>query len=112
MARGLGLHGCDRLLCCIVQVGRCDDGHAAVLHDLLPHLHVRSLQPHHQGNLQVELLRGRDDSRGDDVALHDAAEDVDEDGLDVVVHGEDLEGLDDLLLLGGAPDVEEVRGGA
>ena len=44
----------------------------------------------------AHLLGRVDDAAGDHVALHDAAEDVDEDGLDLLVAGQDLEGLDDL----------------
>lgn len=41
----------------------------------------------------------------DDVALHDAAEDVDQDGLDARVGGDDLEGGRDLGSLGGATNL-------
>ena len=96
----------------VVEIRGGDDGHARRFEDIVPGLDVRSLETDDERNLEIDLFGRGDDARGDDVALHDAAKDVDEDGLDVVVHGEDLEGLDDLLLLGGAADVEEVRGGA
>ena len=50
-----------------------------------------------------------DHALGDDVALHDAAEDVDQDALHVGIGGDDLERRRDLLLVGAAADVEEVR---
>jgi hypothetical protein len=43
------------------------------------------------------------------VAAQDAAEDVDEDGLDVLVGHQDAERVLDLLRAGAAADVEEVR---
>ncbi len=46
---------------------------------------------------------------GDHVALHDAAEDVDQDRLHVRVGEDDLEGRRHLLGGGAAADVEEVR---
>ena len=61
------------------------------------------------GTLQADLLDRGDDAFGDDVAAHDAAEDVDQDALDVRVGGDDLEGRRHLLLRGAAADVEEVR---
>ena len=44
---------------------------------------ARTLQSHDHGNLEGKLLRRFDDSLRDDVTTHDAAEDVDEDGLDL-----------------------------
>src|SRR6202020_2494709 len=46
---------------------------------------------------------------GNHIALHDAAEDVDQDALHVRIGGDDLEGGRDLFLAGAAADVEEVR---
>src|SRR3546814_1208948 len=46
---------------------------------------------------------------GDDVAAHDAAEDVHQDAFDVGVREDDLEGRGDALLGGAAADVQEVR---
>ncbi len=87
------------------------DGEAALGQDLPTQLHVRPLEPHDQRHPQAELLGRGDDAGGDDVALHDAAEDVDEDGLHLGALQDDLEGLGDLLLVGAAADVEEVRRG-
>ncbi len=43
------------------------------------------LKPDDDRKRKVELLGGVDDALGDNVALHDASEDVDEDGLDLGV---------------------------
>ena len=53
-----------------------------------------------------------DHARGDDVALHDAAEDVDQDRLQLRVLQHDLERLGHLLGRGAAAHVEEVGGRA
>src|SRR5690606_27450772 len=60
-------------------------------------------------DLEAQLLGSRDDAVRDDVALHDAAEDVHEDALNSLRLEDDLEGLRDGLLRGAAADVEEVR---
>ena len=53
--------------------------------------------------------RGRfDDPLGNDVAAHDAAEDVDEDPLDVRILQNDLEGLRHFFPGGPAPHVQEI----
>ena len=62
------------------------------------------------GMAMCDLARGGDDAVGDHVAVHDAAEDVDQDALHLRVAEDDLEGRGDLLLGGAAADVEEVRG--
>src|SRR5215203_5001229 len=53
------------------------------------------------------FLGGSDDAFGDRVALHDPAEDVDEDALHRRIGEDDLECRGDLLGGGAAPDVEE-----
>ena len=56
----------------------------------------------------MDILGGGNDARSDGVALHDAAEDVDQDALDLGILEHDLEGFGDLLGAGAAADVEEV----
>ncbi len=65
-------------------------------------------EPHDEGHPEPELLGGGDDAGGDDVAAHDAAEDVDEDALHLGALEDDLERRLDLLLGGAAAHVEEV----
>ncbi len=52
---------------------------------LLAELDVGAFEPHDQRHLEPDLLDRRDHAGGDGVALHDAAEDVDEDPLHVGV---------------------------
>ena len=56
----------------------------------------------------MDLVGGVDDPLGDDVAAHDAAEDIDEDPLDIRVLEDDLEGFGDLFAAGAAANIEEV----
>src|SRR5690606_16501078 len=56
----------------------------------------------------VHFLDRGDDALGDHVAAHDAAEDVDEDRLHVLVRQDQLERLGHALLVGAAAHVQEV----
>ena len=56
----------------------------------------------------AHFLHRRDHALGDDVAAHDAANDVDENAFHVRIGGDDLERRGDLVLGGAAADVEEV----
>src|SRR5512142_567834 len=78
--------------------------------DLLPFVDVRPLEADDDGDLEPHLLHRGHDAVGDDVAAHDAAEDVDEDRADVLVREDDPERVLDLLLVRSAAHVEEVRG--
>ncbi len=62
------------------------------------------------GTRDGHLARSRHDAFGDDVATHDAAEDVDQDALHRRVGEDDLERRLHLFLGGAAADVEEVGG--
>ena len=78
--------------------------------DLLAEIDVGAFEAHHQRHLEADLLHRGDHALGDHVALHDAAEDVDQDALHLRIGGDDLERRRDLFLGGAAADVEEVRG--
>src|SRR5690606_4675431 len=69
-----------------------------------------ALEAHDERNLETDIPDGGDHAFGDDVALHDAAEDVDEDALHRRIRRDDLEGGRHLLLARTAADVEEVGG--
>src|SRR5690606_8847118 len=93
----------------VLHVRGADDVEAGLVDDPLAELGVRALEPHDERHLEAHLLDGRDDAVRDRVALHDAAEDVDEDPPDVWVTSDDLECRRDVLLGGAAADIEEVR---
>ena len=61
------------------------------------------------GTCSPTSLTAADHALGDHVALHDAAEDVDQNPLHLRIRGDDLERGRHLLLGGAAADVEEVR---
>mmetsp|Transcript_26258 Transcript_26258/g.77645 ORF Transcript_26258/g.77645 Transcript_26258/m.77645 type:complete len:434 (+) Transcript_26258:483-1784(+) len=104
------LNGRHGLLRRVVQIFGGNELQSAVLQQLLPDLHVGPLQPHHDGNLQIQRLGCLDDALGDNVALHDAAKDIHQNRLDGGIGRDDLEGV--LHLLGGrsAPHVQEIGG--
>jgi hypothetical protein len=76
---------CTILVGGVVQAGGRDDVQAALVEHLLAELDVGALEADDQGDLEADLLDRRDDAGGDRVALHDAAEDVDQDALHVGV---------------------------
>jgi len=106
--RGLGgFHGLGGGVC---EVGGGDDGEAAFEEHFAAEFYVGAFEADDEGDAEFDGLGGVDDALGDDVAFHDAAEDVDEDGLDFGVGAEDAEGFADLFFFGAAADVEEVGG--
>src|SRR4051812_9668610 len=76
-----GLDRRDDLLRAVEHVLGGLDRKPAVSEDLFAELHVGALEAHDERHLETEILRRRDDAFGDDVALHDPAEDVHEDAL-------------------------------
>src|SRR6185312_11741449 len=68
-----------------------------------------AFETNHQRDIEADLLHRGDDAVGNDVAFHDAAENVDQDALHVRIRGDDLEGCRDLVLGGAAADIEKVR---
>src|SRR5262245_61267645 len=72
-------------------VGR-EDRETRLGEDLLAEADIGALEAHHQRDMEADLARRGDDALGDDVAAHDAAEDVDEDALDIGIGEDELEG--------------------
>src|SRR5579885_726464 len=81
---------------------------SGVLQNLLALLDVGAFHAHHQRHLEIDLLGCLDHALGQHVAAHDAAEDVDQHGLDAAVGEQDAEGRRHLLGVGAAADVEKV----
>ena len=73
------------------------DREAAVGERFLASGDVVSLEADDQWNADVYFARGRDDAVGDDVTVHDAAEDIDENAADVWIAQDDLKGGRDLF---------------
>ena len=70
---------------------------------------IGAFEPHHERHADLHLAHGFNDPLGDDVATHDAAEDVDQNAFHVGIGEDDLEGFGDPLLRGAAADIEEIR---
>src|SRR6476646_8103474 len=100
-------HGFHDFLRGIVEIVGRQHVEAAFADDLLAGIDIGPLQPHYQRHLEADFLHRGDHALGDDVAFHDAAEDVDQDALHVGIGGDDLECRGNLGLVGAAADIEE-----
>lgn len=99
-----------RLLSGILEVIDGEDLQTGIADEAVGLGHVGTLETGNDGNLEVKSLNRVDETVGNEIAADDTAEDVDEDGGDLGVAGDELEGL--LNGLGGSTttDVEEVGG--
>src|SRR5665811_139704 len=79
------------------------------LYDLPAFDIVGSVEAHHDGHVDAHPFYGGEHAPSDFVATGDAAEDVEEDHLDLGIGGYDLKGAHDLVGLGSPSHVEEVR---
>jgi hypothetical protein len=96
----------------VLQVVDAEDLEAALVDQLLRGFHVGALETGDDGDAEVHGLGDGDQALGDVVAADDTAEDVDEDGGDLGVGGDEVEGALDGLGGGSTADVEEVSGRA
>lgn len=71
-------------------------------------LSIGTLQPCNDGYPQVHRLNNGDQTFGNSIATHDTTEDVDKDGSDLGVRGDELESLLDGLGGGTSTNVQEV----
>src|SRR5690349_20184865 len=81
----LALYRRDDFLRRVRHVRSRDDRQTGIGEYLLAEIDVGAFEAHDERHLEAHLPRGRDHAFGDHVALHDAAEDVDEDRLEVRV---------------------------
>ena len=98
----------DNFLRRIAQVVGRYDGQAAIGQDVLALLHIGTFKANHERHGQVHFLCRSNDTVGNDVALHDAAEDVDQYALYGGVLQDDLKRGRYFFLRCAAADVEEV----
>ena len=80
--------------------------------DLLPFVDVGAFEAQHDRQFHVGLARGFDHASGERIDAQDAAENIDQDGLHILVAEQNFEGVRDLLGIGAAADIEKVRGHA
>src|ERR1700739_1887594 len=92
------LYGLDDLLRGIVEIIGWQHAEAALADSLLSGFDIGAFEPNDQRHLQADFLHRGDHALGDDIALHDAAEDVDENALHVGIRRDDLEGGRNLFL--------------
>src|SRR5262249_60792825 len=84
------LHRLDDLLRGIVEIVGGGDVEVGFGDDVFAKLDVGAFEAHHQRHPQTHFLHGRDHAFGDDIAFHDAAENVDQDALHFGIGGGDL----------------------
>ena len=92
------------------HVVRGDEVEARLPQHLLAPFLVVALHADDHRHLHAQVAHGRDHALRQHVAAQDAAEDVDEDRLHVLVGHQDAERVADLLRVGAAAHVEEVGG--
>src|ERR1700712_903741 len=71
------LHGLDDLLRGVVEIVRRQHVETGLADDLLAGVDIGAFEPHDQRHFQADFLHRSDYALGNDVAFHDAAEDVD-----------------------------------
>lgn len=98
----------DRLLRRLVKVIRGDDCQARVVDQPFRFLATRALQTDDDRHSEVQLFRCGDDALRNNVAAHDAAKNVDENGRHVLIRGDELKRGCDLLGRGAAANVKKV----
>src|SRR5574338_697104 len=91
----LSLDRSHGLACCVVQIQRRGDLQARIGQEFAALFHVRALEAHNHGNRQADLFHRGDDALRDQIAAHDAAEDVDQDAAHLVRRQDQLEGFGD-----------------
>ena len=99
-----------RLLGGALQVINGEDLHTRLVDEPVRLVNVGALETGNDGDLEVESLGGVDETLGDVVAADDTTEDVDEDGRNLSVAGNELESLLDGGRGGTTTNVEEVGG--
>src|ERR1700730_10163847 len=77
------LNGLDDLLCGVVEIIGADNVVSGFPDDLLAWIDVGAFETPQQRHFQAGFLHGVSHALGDDVAFHDAAENVDQDALHI-----------------------------
>src|SRR6185295_14497235 len=106
MDMDLALHRSDDFLRRIGKIVGGNDREAGFRQYLLALVDVGAFEPHHDRYRQRYFFRGFDNAGRDDVATHDATEDVDQNPLHVLVGENDLERRRYFFLRRAAADIE------
>src|SRR6201996_7563898 len=102
--------GCDYLGRRVFHGFPDDEVQAGVLQNLAPLLHIRSLQAEDHGNFYIRFLSRFHHAGRQRIDAQNAAEDVDEDCLHILIGKQNLERVLNLLLVRATAYIEEVRG--
>src|SRR3984957_13418525 len=86
----LSLHGRDNFLRRVRHVVGGDDRQSRLLEHLSAELLVRALHAYHQGDAELHFPGGGNDAFRDGLAAHDAAENVYQNALHLVVFEHEL----------------------
>ena len=89
-------------------VGR-DDGQTGFGQNFLTLIFVRTFHTHDQRYFEMHLFGRCDHALGNDVAFHDAAENIDQNGFEVRVFQHDFECFGDFLRTRTTTHIQEVR---
>lgn len=100
----------DRLLSSALEIVDGEDLHARVVDELVGSLHVGALETGNDGDLEVKRLDRVDETVGDGVAADDTTENVDKDGGNLGVAGDELKGLPNGRGGSTTTDVKEIGG--
>src|SRR6516225_6597410 len=102
------LHGRDDLLRGIVEIVGRRHVEIGLRDDLLAEFDIGAFEPYHQRHAQAHFLHCGDDTLGNHVAFHDAAENIDQDALNVVIRRDDLEGGHHFFFGRAAADIKKI----
>src|ERR1044071_3704941 len=89
-----------------------DDGEAGIGQGLPAGPDVVTLEPDHQWEFESGLAHGGNNAGGDDIAIHDTAENIHQDSLHVRPAQNNLKASADLSLARPAADFQKVGGAA
>src|SRR6202522_3851009 len=112
LSRGFLFGCCDDLGSGVLHGLSDNEVQPGVLQNLAALLHVCAFQAKDDGDLHVSLFGCFDHPMCQGVNAEDTAKNIDKHGLHVLVRKQDLEGVLDLLLVGAATYIEEIRGRA
>lgn len=92
----------------LVEVVLGQDAELRLADQLLGLVDVCALETDDDGQCEVQLFGGGDDTLCNDIATHDSTEDVHKDHVDLRIGGDDLKSFLDRVGSGAATDVQEV----
>mmetsp|Transcript_51082 Transcript_51082/g.51498 ORF Transcript_51082/g.51498 Transcript_51082/m.51498 type:complete len:289 (-) Transcript_51082:250-1116(-) len=102
-----GGHGLDSS---IIQVIGGNQTQSTVFQQLLPNINIGPLQSHNHGHLQIQLLASLNNTRGNDITLHNPPKYIHQYSLDGGITRDNLKRRLDLIGRGTAPHIQKIGG--